>query len=217
MAIWFKFSTNINMKKSNKKIVILWSILFFSITLSTTSCRQQKRTCDAENQTELTDANNEFIGAWHSVDNRVYPFGAILIIDENHTFFYDGGACLWHFLSEGSWTLNGDTLILNSFEPEECFYIRRFADYCIIFVKVNDSYVVKREKTSEDCVPNRVFDYIRFANERFVIKDGMLTHIPNPNALCLPEEISEYIFTKMTNDTERMNSIKNSIIYRRMF
>jgi len=147
------------MKKSNKKIITLWSILIFSIALSTTSCRQQQKSCDAENQTELTVANNKFIGVWEFVGIPYFrEFGVHLTIYADHYFVYDGGACESSFGAWGNWILNGDTLILNSFE-----------------------------KAYENCELEswHYFTYIRFTNEKFVIIDSILTHIPRIDSPCL--------------------------------
>jgi len=193
------------MKKSNKKIVILWSILFFSITLSTTSCRQQKRTCDAENQIELTDTNNEFIGVWESVGIPYFiEFQAHLTIYSNHYFVFDGGACMSSFASWGSWMLNGDTIILNSFEPEECFYIWDFGINC---TPVDDA--IRFQKTYENCEMKSLyfdFTFFRFTNERFVIKDSILTHIPRFDISCTD---MRDIFFKITNNIDSKYHINN--------
>jgi lipocalin len=46
--------------------------------------------------------SNSYLGEWYSVA-RIQPFGAILSIDSNYTFTYEGGACVLHFASKGQW------------------------------------------------------------------------------------------------------------------
>jgi len=127
--------------------------------------------------------NNEFLGEWYSVE-RIIPFGAVLTIDTDYSFIYEGGACLSSFGSKGNWTLNNDTLILNSIEPEECYYISDFGGNCIL-ITIDDTTSFKREISIKDCVPDNIdYDYIIFKNEKFIIKDSVLTYITQPDTIC---------------------------------
>ena len=155
----------------NNKIFIL-SI----IVLIAGSCGQRRKSNNAELQ---------FLGEWYSVE-RDYPFSATLKIDSNHNFIYTGGACILHFRSKGKWRLNGNTLILNSFEPKKCCFISEFGVNCSSII-LNDSIPFEPSglKTSiKDCIPSSIDQYILFNNEKFLIEDSVLTYIQKLNALC---------------------------------
>ena len=134
----------------------------------------------SETQNELE--NNYYLGEWYSV-KRITPFGATLRIDSSYTFNYEGGACLMNFGAKGIWNLNGDTLLLNSFEPEGCYYLLEFEpDFTVI--NINDSIFPKPPTTKENCTPVIDYYYIQFRNARFLIIDSVLTHIPKVPKLC---------------------------------
>jgi len=118
--------------------------------------------------------NNEFLGEWYSVE-RITPFEATLRIDSNYTFTYDGGACLIRFGSNGFWTLNEDTLILNSIEPEECYYLFEFDPVCF---DINDSSTYLKTRTTKEGLPAINYEYVLFKDVKFLIIDSVLTHIP---------------------------------------
>ncbi len=168
------------------------SCLFISIMMG---CGQSSR--NAKNDSpELSD--NVFLGVWQSVE-RSYPFGATLKIDSTYYFTYAGGACLYHFESQGEWRLNGDTLILNSFYPEKCCYINDFGINCII-VAPDGSTRYKPITSMRDCTPDSEVEYILFNNERFVLENSILTHIRKANAPC--PDIKDN-FTRQSNTTEK--------------
>ena len=83
--------------------------------------------CISKNKTAESSVEHfeKYFGVWHSTD-RHYEYSADLKIDSINNFIYEGGACASSFLSKGSWKLNGDTIILNSFQPEECYYVNDF-------------------------------------------------------------------------------------------
>jgi hypothetical protein len=132
----------------------------------------------------------EYFGEWYSVETET-PFAAILSIDTNYIFSYDGGACLSSFTSKGNWTLNKDTLILNSFEPEECYYIEEFGEDCVT-VKINDTVSYSRTNCPNPATGNY---YTFFENEKFLIIDSVLVHIRESKENC-PEIKDNFTRTK---------------------
>ena len=125
---------------------------------------------------DLDLMNNEFLGEWYAVEG-MYPFGAVLKIDSNFTFNYEGGACKMSFGSKGIWNLIDDTLLLNSYESEGCYYLYEFEPEYIV-IDINDSIFPKVRTTKEDCIPQLNYSYVLFVNERFIMIDSTLTHIP---------------------------------------
>ncbi len=143
--------------------------------------------CNTANENEsiyanLNINNNDFIGEWYSV-KRTYPFGAILKIDSNFIFTYEGGACVSRFGSNGYWVLDDDTLILNSNKSENCYYLSNFGVNCLT-IKTNDSTISTRETSIKGCIPEFPNEYVIFDNEKFIIKDSVLTHIQKLKNLC---------------------------------
>ena len=163
-----------------KKYVLLGinKILFFVLAFSFICCQNKNEKIIIK---EIVKENH-YLGEWFSV-KRVYPFGAILKIDSNNSFTYKGGACVRHFYSKGSWTLRDDTLILNSYEPEGCYSLKEFVLVGGIIINIDSNGVerVQRPVSIEGCEPESEKDYIIFNQEKLLIIDSILTHIPNPN------------------------------------
>jgi hypothetical protein len=161
-------------------------------------CGQSNRD-KKNNHTDLI--KNNFLGVWKSVE-RIYPYRATLVIDSSYKFAFVGGACVLHFESQGKWKLNGDTLILDSFYPEKCCYIREFGVNCTVITiidsisETNDSTSFELKTSIKDCIPDYIDEYILFENEKFLIEDSVLTHIQKSKALC--PEIKDN-FTKQDN------------------
>jgi len=144
---------------------------------------------------DLDLMNNEFLGEWYAVEG-IIPFSATLVIDSNYTYTYEGGGCLMYLGSEGIWACNGDTLLLNSYEPEECFYLQEFDEICMEF-EINDSSTYRKIRTTkEGCTPEKYwYQYVIFKNVKFLIIDSVLTHIP----LC-PDVRDDFTRTKPVYD-----------------
>ena len=166
-------STNNNDNKNNKMKKIgltIWiGVLFFLLQ----SCNNAARERNSEQEID-----NDFLGAWCSVD-RVYPFGAVLYIGSDYNFEYRGGACTSHFFSLGYWKINNDTLILNSIKPERCFVIRNFGAIWAPLLRDDDGRAIRRT-TIKDCTPawgDSELDFLVFENEKFIIEDSTLVHI----------------------------------------
>ena len=171
--------------KTKKNKILIFSFLVYIVC----GCGQSSTNTKKDNITELRIDDNKFLGKWHSV-KRPYPYGATIEICSNYNFIYIGGACDSRFGSKGDWLLNGDTLILNSFEPEECYFISEFGVNCII---VTEDFIPPELKTSiRGCKPDTDYDYRCFINEKFIIEDSVLIHIRKTIALC-PEITDNFI------------------------
>ena len=162
-------STNNNDNKNNKMrkigLAISLSVLFFLLQ----SCNNAAREGNSEQEVD-----NDFLGWWWSVDNRVYPFAATLFIGSDYNFRYYGGACMAHFFSDGYWEINNDTLILNSIKPKGCFYLERFGT---LITRIRDEDG-RPMTTMGDCTPRWWdFQFVVFENEKFIIEDSILVHI----------------------------------------
>jgi len=167
-----------------------YSLLFLLFCFLLQSC------CNTGTETQ-TEQNN-YIGDWRCV-KRAYPYNAVLKIDSSYSYTYTGGFCTSWFESKGDWTIKDDTLILNSFEPEECYYLREFGVNWVI-VDLESSTIPKQKTSIEDCKPSiRDYEYIIFTNEKFIIKDSLLTHIQNPNNCCLETKDN---FTKINSNPQ---------------
>jgi hypothetical protein len=158
------------MKKTRFLISIGILVLFLQ------SCCNRNEGYNIQDNSNMN--NNEFLGEWYSVE-RMIPFGAVLNIDLNYNFTYEGGACVSRFGSKGQWIIENDTLILNSTYPEKCYYIINFYENCVI-IDPDDLPISKKAATSiKDCTPELLYEYVIFDNEKFIIKDSVLIHIQN--------------------------------------
>ena len=131
---------------------------------------------------------NQFKGRWYSV-KRTIPYSSFLTIDSSYNYEYWGGACMSRFKSKGRCKVNGDTLILNSDSTKECYYLCRFGINCIrvIYDPVHPNQYTPRPTTQKGCRPISSDEYVVFDQEKFILKDSLLIHIPNPENPC-PEE-----------------------------
>ena len=157
------------MKKIN--YIILLGVLFL---LLQNCCNNKNESKSIHNNLKMSD--NKSLGEWYSVDNRC-PFEAVLTIDSNYNFTYAGGGCVWRLHSKGRWIINEDTLILNSADPEECYYIGNFSDFGKI-ITLDDT--LKVVTSIAGCTPKLPDEYIIFDNEKFIIKDSALIYTQNP-------------------------------------
>lgn len=166
------------------KIIHLKIVCFFALSVFFTSCHnsgKEKGSVDCNAEIE-----KKYIGKWFSVE-RLIPYSAVLKVDPDHSFTFEGGACLSSFDSKGSWILHEDTLILTGLEPTECCLISNFGIDCNrIDLSDPDSVKIKSPEISmEDCVPDdRTYSYIVFKQEKFLIRDDTLTHIPKIEIIC---------------------------------
>ncbi len=156
-----------------QKLYILTLIFFLSSCIS-------KNNIDKSTEKQI----DKYFGVWHSTD-RHYEYSADLKIDSMNNFIYEGGACASSFLSKGSWKLNEDTIILNSFQPKECYYVIDFGiKYIVAPPIIGDTTKHELRTSIKGCEPDLVYiAYILFNNERFIIKNDTLIHIAHTKTL----------------------------------
>ena len=168
-------------------------LYFLTLTLIQSSCISKNNT-DKSTQEQI----DKYLGVWHSTD-RHYEYSADLKIDSMNNFIYDGGACTWSFLSKGSWKLNGDTIVLNSFEPTECYYVEDFGIKIIVEPPIIGDTTIHEMRTSiRGCEPQLSSTYIMFNNEKFIIKNDTLIHIAHKKTLL--RDILKEDFIKQTKE-----------------
>jgi len=170
--------------------IVLLGILLLLLQNCSNTINQDKGILDS-----LSVRSNEFLGEWYSVD-RATPYDAVLKIDSNNSFAYEGAACVSRFFSNGHWILNGDTLILNSVIPQRCYYLDKFGVGCKI-AKIGEPFE-PLATSIRGCVPSTDSVFNIFENEKFVIKDSVLMHIPKPNNLC-PDVKDDFTRIKHNN------------------
>lgn len=88
---------------------ILYSLL---IIIFSTSC--------SKNKIKQVD-NSKFVTNWFDTISS-YPYSSILKIKRNNTFEYNQGTCMYSSMSNGTWLIKNDTLILNSKNPDDFFF-----------------------------------------------------------------------------------------------
>lgn len=172
-----------------------YSFLFLLLVLLFLfSCRSSNK--EIVNNDNLIES--EFIGEWCSV-KRIIPYTAYLKIDSSYNFSFEGGTCSMRFYSKGSWILNSDTIILNSFKPTGCYYISDFEVTCTI-VDTSSSNIGNPYKTSiKDCAPDEGDEYVLFNQEKFIIQNDTLIHVRKTINIC--PEIKDN-FTRLIMDNE---------------
>lgn len=115
---------------------------------------------------------SEFVKTWFDTV-RMAPFKSKLIINENKTFEYLGGACTSRFESKGSWKIEKDTLILNSSKTNKCYWKHPFGLMCS---KKDFEKIREDNKTIKGCSPTGEDAYVIFDNEKFYIRNDTLIH-----------------------------------------
>lgn len=174
-----------------KQILYILSTIFIL-----TSCIS-KNSVDKSSEEQF----DKYLGVWHNTF-RHYEYSADLKIDSMNNFIYEGGACASSFLSKGSWKLNGDTIVLNSFQPKECYYVLDFGIKYIVEPPIIGDTTIHELRTSiKGCEPDLYYiTYILFNDERFIIKNDTLIHIAHtktPSSDIIKED-----FIKHTKDNE---------------
>lgn len=107
------------------------SLLLLTILL--TSCGEKVKPMKIE--------TSNFIKSWYDTIQG-YPYESELKIKQNNTFEYLSGACTYRSLSEGTWEIKDDTLILNSIPARDCFYLTEYGTLC----KTKEEIVKKRAR-----------------------------------------------------------------------
>lgn len=123
--------------------------------------------------------DSRFVGEWTSTKKPI-PYSANLVINSNHTFAFNGGACSSLFGADGKWKVDNDTLILISDKIDKQFCIVDFDNNCttVKFVKRGEENLSKL-----DCKNKIGKEYVNFKNEMFYFKNDTLKH-KSRNAEC---------------------------------
>lgn len=125
-----------------------------------------------KNDQPKINQKSEFVKTWFDTV-RVAPFVSKLVINENKTFNYNGGACTASFQSKGSWKIEKDTLILNSYQTYKCYWKENFGLLCS---KEEFEKIREDNKTIKNCNPNAEDAYIIFDHEKFYLRNDTLIH-----------------------------------------
>jgi len=116
---------------------------------------------------------SKFIKIWHDTIQG-YPYQSELKIKQNYTFEYFSGACSYRSISEGTWEVKDDTLILNSIPARDCFYLIEFGNLCKTKEEIEKKWA--RKKNIVDCEASPEIEYEIFNNEVFYLKSDTLVH-----------------------------------------
>lgn len=116
---------------------------------------------------------SEFVKTWFDTV-RMMPFMSKLKINENKTFDYDGGACTASFHSKGTWRIEKDTLILNSYKTNKCYWKENFGLIC--FTKEEIEKMREDNQTIKNCEPVGEESYVIFNHEKFYLRNDTLIH-----------------------------------------
>ncbi|MBC5861953.1 hypothetical protein [Flavobacterium turcicum] len=106
--------------------------------------------------------SNDFENQWFSLNSK-------LKINDNNTFEFERFSSISSSISKGNWVVVNDTLILNSFQNNLCYFYENFK---LEPSKNNNNYKIL--KSNKDCQPNQ--GYVIFNNEKFYLKDSILIH-----------------------------------------
>jgi len=144
--------------------------------------------------TEQSLTENNFIGAWTSVD-KVTPYKAILTISSDSSFGFNFGACQSRGYSKGTWRLVDSSIILNSSETDSCYYVDEFGMHCYDITDTSHWGM----KTHKDCDATLEMFYTIFSDDQFEIRNDSLYHIEELNNNCPDIKGMEDIFTRKKN------------------
>jgi hypothetical protein len=143
--------------------------------------------CKNKNPVENKLPEN-FLGLWKltiSKNDTILLSYAQLTLNKNNTYeYYAKDENKFEVFSKGNYKLVSDTIVLNSRNSKECFYIHDGISYdCKNFEK-NDEYndVVKphfeMQTTIKDCKPISFKNmYGKFDNEKIIIRSNNLVYI----------------------------------------
>ena len=98
-------------------------ITFFLITIISSGCDKSRTSKIEEKNT------SKYVKIWFDTI-RTYPYIAELKIKKNNTFEFFSGACTYRSISKGTWIIKNDTIILNSLQPKDCFYMCEYGTIC---------------------------------------------------------------------------------------
>lgn len=143
--------------------------------------------CDKSKTSKIEEKNDsKYVKIWFDTI-RTYPYTSELKINKNNTFEFSSGACSYRSISEGTWELKNDTIILNSSKPKECFYLCEYGTICKTVEEINIRR--DRKKSIKDCDADLEFEYELFSNEKFYLKNDTLVHVKQ-NKQCVGLEFA---------------------------
>lgn len=174
----------LNLLRTMKSKHILQTILFIILLASCNKFKEKEQL--NENQ------NSKFVKTWFDTIRGI-PFTEKLEIKQNKTFKLIGGACTAAWWSEGSWYLKNDTIILKSFKPKKCIYLREYGSMCRTIEEIIKN---GREVSVKDCIPGSDDDYAMLVNEKFYIRNDTLVHVKQ-NKKCKAIEVAYSIKEKI--------------------
>lgn len=143
-------------------------ITFFLITIISSGCDKSRTSKIEEKNT------SKYVKIWFDTI-RTYPYIAELKIKKNNTFEFFSGACTYRSISKGTWIIKNDTIILNSSQPKDCFYMCEYGTICKTIEEINKRR--DRKKSIKDCNADIEFEYELFSNEKFYLKNDTLVHV----------------------------------------
>lgn len=133
------------------------------------------------------DEVSKFARIWYDTE-QIIPIKETLSINSDSTFIFNSRGCQGGSKSSGKWKISGDSIILNSSLPKDCYIISEFAE-CLHF---GDKHEIKT--TAKGCEPNHDLFYSEFKNEIFYIKNDSLFYKPKKNWSC-PDSL-QIVFAK---------------------
>ena len=156
-------------------------ILTILIILSFIGCKKQEPM-----ESKLPE---KYLGLWQltiSKNDTLILSSAQLILNKNNTYeYFAEDEAKFEVFSHGSFKIINDTIILNSQNPKECYYIYSGISYdCKNFDKKNyeNNIVVKpyfeMPTTVKNCKPNGIKKmYGKFDNEKLLIKNNEIIYL----------------------------------------
>jgi len=132
--------------------------------------------------------HSPIINTWNSV-NQSLPFHATLKLTADHTFSYHGRGCDVVYKADGAWISLGDSMILTSTNPEECYRTIPFGVNCFAI----DSPTLVHAPFEKPCSPSVEETYVIFDRALFFLESDTLMHKANLSTAC-PE--IKYMFVK---------------------
>lgn len=167
---------NRNGKRIKMKAYIKITSILIIILLLFIRCKKEKI---------KSEINSVFVKDWYDTE-MIVPFKAILKINKDSTFQYNGGACTSSFESNGTWRIKNDTIILNSSKSKKCLTMIEFGPFCINKKDLSNHTI---NKTLKDCNPSGEGMYENFINEKFYIRNDSLIYKKEEKDKCSEFEI----------------------------
>jgi hypothetical protein len=140
------------------------------------SCKQQDKTTTQASETEMHESTFEKLSkTWAYVSDNMYSFGS-LNLKADSTFLYEFGGCLGTTYSAGKWTLQGNMIVLNSYEK----YAPKPVELSIPLAKVQQEISEETRAPADTTAPAKTF------------KTFTLTYVP-PKDVSAPVTIGDFL------------------------